>query len=108
MNVLVAKGRRMLPPALILALFVLFSGVGAQASPGPTRHVAVVEDLISLLQAHPPLRTALERAIAKADLEGLVQQGKMQRCASCDEPIRLDARLCPHCGSAAAAASPGG
>ena len=71
MNVLVANGRRMLPPALFLSLSVLLSGAGAQASPGPTRHVAVVEELIGLLQARPVLRGALEHAIARAGLEGL-------------------------------------
>jgi phosphatidylserine decarboxylase precursor len=71
MTVLVANGRRMLPPALALSLCVLLSGVGAQASSAPTRHVAVVEDLIGLLQARPVLRGALERAIARAGLEGV-------------------------------------
>jgi hypothetical protein len=71
MTVLVANGRRMLPPALALSLCVLLSGADAQASPDPTRHVAVVEDLIGLMQARPVLRGALERAIARAGLEGL-------------------------------------
>ncbi len=71
MNVLVTSGRRMLPSALTLSFCVLVFGVAAQASLGPTRHAAVVEELIGLLQAHPPLRPALERAIARADLEGL-------------------------------------
>jgi phosphatidylserine decarboxylase precursor len=71
MNVLVANARRKLPLALFLSLSVLLSGAGAQASPGPTRHVAVVEELIGLLQARPVLRGALERAIARAGLEGL-------------------------------------
>ncbi len=71
MNVLVANARRILPLALTVSLCVLLSGAGAQAPPDPARHVVVVRDLLGLLQAHPPLRAALERAIAKADLEGL-------------------------------------
>jgi phosphatidylserine decarboxylase precursor len=71
MKVLVANGRRILLLALTLSLCVLLSGVRAQASPDATRHVAVVGDLIGLLQARPALRGALERAIARADLEGL-------------------------------------
>lgn len=71
MNVLVGNGRWRLLPALAFGLCVWFSGAGAQASPGPTAHVAVVEDLIGMLQARPDLRTALERAIARADLQGL-------------------------------------
>ena len=71
MNVLVANARRKLPLALFLSLSVLLSGAGAQASPGPTRHVAVVEELIGLLQARPVLRGVLESAIARAGLEGL-------------------------------------
>ncbi len=87
MNVLVTNGRRMLPLALTLWLCVLVSGVGAQASPGPTRHVAAVEDLIGLLQAHPPLRAALERAIARADLEGLRNMDSF--LTSLDELVRF-------------------
>lgn len=71
MNLLVANGRRRLPLALFLSLIVLLFGAGAQASPGPTRHAAVVGDLMGLLQGRPALRAALERAIARADLEGL-------------------------------------
>jgi hypothetical protein len=71
MNVLVGNGRWRLLPALAFWLCVWFSGAGAQASPGPTAHVAVVEDLIGMLQARPDLRTALERAIARADLQGV-------------------------------------
>ncbi len=80
MSVLVANGRRMFPPALTLSLRVLLSGAGAQASPDPTRHVAVVEDLIGLLQARPALRAALERAIARADLEGLRDTDSFVTC----------------------------
>jgi phosphatidylserine decarboxylase precursor len=71
MNLLVASGPRMIPRALTLSLCVLLSGAGPRASADPTRHAAVVDELVGLMQARPPLRAALERGIARADLDGL-------------------------------------
>jgi phosphatidylserine decarboxylase len=87
MNVLVANGRRLLLRGLTLSFCFLLSGGGARASPDATRHATVVGDLVGLLQARPALRTALERAIAKANLRGL---GNMDSfLASLDELVRF-------------------
>jgi phosphatidylserine decarboxylase len=60
-------------PVLMVVLFVAVvpSGAGGQAPNQSTGHVAVVEDLVRLLQARPELRAALESAIRTADLKGL-------------------------------------
>ena len=57
--------------ALLLFLPVLCSGADARTAKAATRHAAVVEDLLGLLQARPGLRAALDGAIQKADLDGL-------------------------------------
>ena len=63
--------RRLAVLGVVLSLLGSSSGADAHASKDPARHVAVVEELVTLLQARPGLRAALDGAIRKADLEGL-------------------------------------
>ncbi len=71
MSVLVAGARRLAVLGVALSLLAPPSGADAQTSKHPARHVAVVEELVTLLQARPGLRAALDGGIRKADLEGL-------------------------------------
>jgi phosphatidylserine decarboxylase len=69
-SLLVVCRRRLLVPAIVLSLSVLPS-VAAIAAAGQVRHTPVVDDLVTLLAAHPPLREALEGAIRNAGLAGI-------------------------------------
>jgi len=62
--------RRLRVPAIVLSLSVLTSAA-AIGAPGKAHHTPVVEDLVTLLGASPPVRVALEGAIRNADLVGL-------------------------------------
>jgi hypothetical protein len=70
MSLLVACRQRLLVPAIVLWLSVLPS-VAAIAAAGQVRHTPVVEELVTLLEARPPVREALEGAIRNAGLAGL-------------------------------------
>jgi len=70
MSLLVVCRRRLLVPAIVLSLLVL-SSAAAIAATEKARHTPVVEELVTLLQASPPVREALEGAIRKAGLAGL-------------------------------------
>ena len=72
MSVLLGNTWRVSVLGVFLSLVVLPSGAGDQTPKQATRHVPAVEDLIQLLQARPDLRAALEGAIRKADLKGLL------------------------------------
>jgi len=69
-SVLLGNTWRVFVLGVVFSVVVLPAGAGDQA-PKQTRHVAVVEDLVQLLQARPDLRAALEGAIRTADLQGL-------------------------------------
>jgi hypothetical protein len=70
MGLLVGGWRRLLVPAIVLSLSVLPS-VAASAAAGKARHTPVVEDLVTLLEARPAVREALEGAIRNAGLAAL-------------------------------------
>jgi len=70
MSLLVVCRRRLLVPAIVLSLLVL-SSAAAIAATEKARHTPVVEELVTLLEASPPVREALEGAIRKAGLAGL-------------------------------------
>jgi phosphatidylserine decarboxylase len=70
MGLLVGRGRRLLVPAIVLSLSVLPSAAAIGAAE-KARHTPVVEDLVTLLGARPPVREALESAIRNAGLAGL-------------------------------------
>lgn len=70
MSLLVGCGRRRLVPAIALTLSVLATAAGVAAS-GKARYTPVVEELVTLLQARPLVREALESAIRNARLQGL-------------------------------------
>jgi phosphatidylserine decarboxylase precursor len=67
MSLLLGYRRRLLVPAIVLSLSVL-PGAAIAAS---ARHTPVVEDLVTLLAARPPVREALEGAIRNANLASL-------------------------------------
>src|SRR5215471_2075896 len=69
MSLLVVCRRRLLVPAIVLSLSVLPSAAAIAA--GQVRHTPVVEELVTLLEARPPVREALEGAIRNAGLAGL-------------------------------------
>jgi phosphatidylserine decarboxylase precursor len=71
---LLSCGRRLLGPALVLSLSLLTSA-DAIATPRKPRHTPVVEELVTLLEARPSLREALEGAIRNAGLAGLPSTG---------------------------------
>ena len=70
MSLLVICRRRLLVPAIVLSLSVLPSA-DTIAAAEKARHTPVVEDLVTLLEARPPVREALEGAIRNAGLAGL-------------------------------------
>ena len=70
MSLLVVCRRRLLVPAIVLSLSVL-PGATAIAAAEKARHTPVVEELVTLLEARPPVREALEGAIRNAGLAGL-------------------------------------
>jgi phosphatidylserine decarboxylase len=70
MSLLVGCRRRLLASAIVLSLSVL-PNAAAIAAAGKARHTPVVEDLVTLLGARPPVREALEGAIRSAGLAGL-------------------------------------
>src|SRR5215470_12328159 len=70
MSLLVVCRRRLLVPAIVLSLLALSSGA-AIAAAGQVHHTPVVEELVTLLEARPPVREALEGAIRNAGLAGL-------------------------------------
>jgi phosphatidylserine decarboxylase precursor len=70
MSLLVGCRRRLLVPAIVLSLSVLPSAA-AIAAAGQVRHTPVVEELVTLLEASPPVREALAGAIRNAGLAGL-------------------------------------
>src|SRR5215472_6389304 len=55
----------------VVLLFSTFASSQACQSKPKARHTAVVEDLVTLLEARPPVREALESAIRNAGLAGL-------------------------------------
>jgi len=71
MSVLMGNAWRMSALGVALSLVALSVGASDQAAKPSTRHVAVVEDLVQLLQARPDLRAALEGAIRMADLKDI-------------------------------------
>jgi phosphatidylserine decarboxylase len=70
MSLLVGCRRRLLASAIVLSLSVL-PNAAAIAAAGKARHTPVVEDLVTLLGARPPVREALEGAIRSAGLASL-------------------------------------
>jgi phosphatidylserine decarboxylase len=70
MSLIVGCRRRLLASAIVLSLSVL-PNAAAIAAAGHARHTPVVEDLVTLLGARPPVREALEGAIRNAGLAGL-------------------------------------
>lgn len=70
MSLLVGRRRRLLASAIVLSLSVL-PNAAAIAAERKARHTPVVEELVTLLGARPPLREALEGAIRNAGLAGL-------------------------------------
>src|SRR5215472_17450940 len=70
MSPLVVCRRRLLVPALVLSLSVLPSAATIAAA-GQAPHTPVVEELVTLLEARPPVREALGGAIRNAGLAGL-------------------------------------
>jgi len=70
MNLYIASRRRLLVAAIVLSLSVLPSAAGI-AAPGEAHHTPVVQELVTLLAARPPLREALDGAIRNAGLAGL-------------------------------------
>src|SRR5262252_8927667 len=55
----------------VVLLFSTFASSQANQSESTARHTSVVEDLVTLLGARPPVREALESAIRNAGLSGL-------------------------------------
>jgi hypothetical protein len=55
----------------VVLLFSTFASSQANQSESKARHTPVVEDLVTLLEARPPVREALESAIRNAGLAGL-------------------------------------
>jgi phosphatidylserine decarboxylase len=55
----------------VVLLFSTFASSQANQSESKARHTPVVEDLVKLLEARPPVREALESAIRNASLAGL-------------------------------------
>ena len=70
MSLLVGCRRRLLVPAIVLSLSAL-PNASAIAAAEKARHTPVVEELVTLLGARPPVREALEGAIRNAGLAGL-------------------------------------
>jgi phosphatidylserine decarboxylase precursor len=55
----------------VVLLFSAFASSQANQSESKARHTPVVEDLVALLEARPPIREALESAIRNAGLAGI-------------------------------------
>jgi len=70
MSLLVVRRRRLLVPAIVLSLLALPNAASIAAA-GKAHHTPIVEELVTLLETHPPLREALEGAIRNAALPGL-------------------------------------
>lgn len=71
MSILLETARRASVLGVLLCLVALPSRARDQGPKLSPRHIAVVEDLVQLLQARADLRAALEAAIRSADLKGL-------------------------------------
>ena len=70
MSLIFGSGRRLLILVIVVSLSVPPGGA-AIAAAAKTRHTAVVEELVTLLGAQPPLQEAMEGAIRNAGLTGL-------------------------------------
>src|SRR5215469_9676239 len=63
--------RRFCSGIFVVLLLSTFASSQANQSESKARHIPVVEDLVTLLEARPPVRDALESAIRNAGLAGL-------------------------------------
>src|SRR5215469_8047369 len=63
--------KRLCSGIFVVLLFSTFASSQANQSESKARHTPVVEDLVTLLGAHPLVREALESAIRNAGLAGI-------------------------------------
>jgi phosphatidylserine decarboxylase len=63
--------KRLCSGIFVVLLFSTFASSQANQSESKARHTPVVEDLVTLLGARPPVREALESAIRNAGLAGI-------------------------------------